>query len=282
MQLYFASLNSGSNGNCYYVGSATEGLLIDAGISCKDVEMRLNRIGVDITTIKGIVITHEHSDHIKGVTVLANKYKLPVFISEPTFRHSSIKLTQSLVHHFRIGDHFKIGDFEVQSFSKQHDAVDPCGLVVTYHTTSVGIFTDLGCACQNLINHFQLCHAVLLEANYDDEMLDNGPYPYLLKRRIKSDHGHLSNTQAMEIIQSHRSPRLSHVFLGHLSRTNNNPEVVEKYFRGELPGLNVIVASRYREMSLVEIRSGIPQKALQYRTKLLNKPSTVQLKLFAV
>ncbi|HVX24965.1 MAG TPA: MBL fold metallo-hydrolase [Parafilimonas sp.] len=180
MCLSVASLNSGSNGNCYYIENAKEAVLVDVGISCKEIDKRMARLNLSPQKIKAVFITHEHADHIYGLSSFLKKYQVPVYITQKTF----LQLTgvpQQLVHYFNINDVIKIGALSVIAFSKLHDAVDPCSFIVTCNNTTVGVFTDIGFSCSNIIHYFRQCHAAFLEANYDAEMLNNGRYPIVLK-----------------------------------------------------------------------------------------------------
>lgn len=250
MSLFTASINSGSNGNCYYVGNAQEAVLIDAGISCKETEKRMARLGLSMKLVKAIFISHEHSDHIRGVEVLSKKYKLPVYITELTMRSGGLNIANELTNTFKPHESICIGDLTVIPFPKQHDASDPFSFVVKNNEVCVGVMTDIGSACEHVVNYFKACHAVYLEANYCETMLETGNYPIYLKRRISSDKGHLSNDQAVALFKTHRSSFLSHVFLSHLSKENNDPKVAIDAFEPHSGDAKVIVASRYKETPL--------------------------------
>jgi len=253
MSLFIASLNSGSNGNCYYVGNAHEAVLIDAGISCRETERRMLRLGLSMHKIKAIFVSHEHSDHISGIPVLAKKYQLPVYITPPTLRSGGLIIDGQLVNSFLPFETIVIGALQITAFPKQHDASDPYSFTITCRDITVGVFTDIGIACENLISHFSRCHAAFLEANYDDEMLDKGGYPYHLKRRIRGGNGHLSNKQAVELFTNHKPPFMSHLLLAHLSKNNNDPDLVQQLFDACAGGTNIIVASRYNETEVYHI-----------------------------
>jgi phosphoribosyl 1,2-cyclic phosphodiesterase len=253
MSLFIASLNSGSNGNCYYVGNEQEAVLIDAGISCRETEKRMLRLGLSMRKVKAIFVSHEHSDHINGIPVLAKKYQLPVYITAPTLRGGGLMIEEHLTHSFGPFETITIGGLNITAFSKKHDASDPYSFTVTSAGVTVGVFTDLGIACENLVSHFSRCHAAFLEANYDDEMLDKGGYPYHLKRRIRGGNGHLSNKQAVELFTLHRPPFMSHLLLSHLSKNNNDPQLVQELFEACADGVNIIVASRYQETEVYHI-----------------------------
>ena len=247
MSLYITSLNSGSNGNCYYIGNREEAVLIDAGISCRETERRMNRLGLDMHMVKAIFISHEHSDHITGLRVLSKKYKLPVYITSHTLRESNVAIEKNLVKSFEGEKSLSIGSLSITPFKKFHDACDPHSFLVSDGAVNIGVFTDIGIACPQIIRHFRKCHAAFLEANYCPDMLQNGNYPKHLKQRISSDTGHLSNTQALELFMRYKSRRLSHLVLSHLSANNNNPELVNNLFSKEAGPVKVVVASRYEE-----------------------------------
>ena len=255
MSLFIASLNSGSNGNCYYVGNKEEAILVDAGISCKEIEKRMARLGLSMSKLKALFISHEHTDHVRGICTLVKKYNLPVYITTPTLLNCSFTIEKHLVRSFSHGEAIAVGALEITGFKKCHDAVDPYSFIVSGNGIKVGVFTDLGVCCPNLIDHFKQCHAAFLEANYDEEMLDKGGYPYHLKRRIKGGNGHLSNKQALELFIKHRPPFMTHLLLAHLSKNNNCPNVVSQLFNKQANGVNIVVASRYEETPLYCIDS---------------------------
>lgn len=247
------SVASGSNGNCYYVGNEDEAVLVDAGISCKEIEMRMKRAGLSLEKVKAVLVSHEHTDHIAGLPVLAKKFRLPVFISAGTLRGSRLWFEKNLLHHFTPDEQIVIGNLIVHPFTKLHDAADPFSFTVTSHNTRVGIITDIGKACDNVVHHFSQCHAVFLESNYDEQMLEKGRYPFFLKNRIRNGFGHISNRQALELFLTHRSPSLTHLFLSHLSYNNNCPKLVEALFAEHAGTVKTVVTSRSRETDVYRI-----------------------------
>jgi phosphoribosyl 1,2-cyclic phosphodiesterase len=277
MSLYIASLNSGSNGNCYYVGNEHDAVLIDAGISCRETEIRLNRLGLSMGNVRAIFISHEHTDHTYGVEVLVRRYPVPVYLSEKTFRNSKLRIDGSLVRSWN-GSPESIGSLAVTAFSKRHDASDPHSFTVTGNGITVGVFTDIGSVCENLIQHFSSCHAAFLEANYDEEMLAGGRYPQFLKNRISSDLGHLSNRQALELFRAYRPPFMTHLLLSHLSRDNNDPRLVLDLFGNHSDGIHLSVASRDEESALYLIDGDIHANDKQGSVNRPGRP--VQLKFF--
>lgn len=286
MSLFITSLNSGSNGNCYYIGTENDAVLIDAGISCRETEKRMERLGLSLQKVRAIFISHEHSDHIRGLTVLSKKYNIPVYITPATCRSGRLELQPHLVHTFESYTGVEIGGLTVIPFPKIHDAADPHSFILTGNGVRIGVFTDLGACCERLVHHFSQCHATFLEANYDADMLENGNYPPHLKHRIRGGKGHLSNVEALEMFKAHKPHYMSHVLLSHLSADNNSPELVETLFREHAGDTEIIVASRHVESAVYEIRDH--GKADTYREYLkpvtqLKKSKTIisiQLSLF--
>lgn len=275
MALHISSLNSGSNGNCYYAGNSTDAVLIDAGISCRETEKRMKKLGLSMNTVKAIFVSHEHGDHIKGVSTLANKYHLPVYITEKTAKNGP-RLISHLAKRFTANEPVMVGSLQITPFTKYHDAADPHSFIISSQGTTVGVFTDIGRVCGEVIRYFKQCHAAILEANYDDAMLENGPYPVHLKNRIRGGHGHLSNRQALELFLEHRPPFLSHLFLAHLSKENNHPGLAKTLFEEIAKGTGIIVASRYEQTEVYTITA--PDETALYPDPVLSKP--LQLALF--
>ncbi len=253
MSLFISSLNTGSNGNCFYIGNHDEAVLVDVGLSCKETELRMLRLNLKMDSVKAIFITHEHSDHIRGLPVLAKKYQLPVYITPSTLLSGKQQIPQHLLNTFSAYQPIQFGSLEVVAFPKKHDAAEPHSFIIRCNGITVGVFTDIGQHCDDVIRNFSECHAVFLEANYDEQMLNNGRYPYFLKNRIRGGNGHLSNTQALALFKTHRSAFLSHLFLSHLSKDNNCPDLVHRMFSEHAGGTEIIVASRYQETGLYHI-----------------------------
>lgn len=254
MSLFIASLNSGSNGNCYYVGNDQEAVLIDAGISCRETEIRMKRLGLSLRKVKAIFISHEHADHINGVSVLSKKYQLPVYITPETKRGGRLNLKDHLSFSFQAYEPVSIGNLSVLPFPKNHDASDPHSFVVASDTVKVGVFTDIGNNCEHVIRNFKQCHAVFLESNYDEHMLETGNYPIQLKNRIRDGKGHLSNREALDLFVQHRPPFMSHLLLSHLSAENNSQRIVKDLFQKNSGGTKIIIASRSKETLVYHIR----------------------------
>ncbi|MES2513586.1 MAG: MBL fold metallo-hydrolase [Bacteroidota bacterium] len=253
MSLFITSLNSGSNGNCYYVGNSQEAILVDVGISCKEVEKRLGRLNLSILKIKAIFISHEHSDHIKGLQTLSKKYGIPVYITASTLQNSHLVLENILIRTFKAYEKIVIGNLVINPFPKRHDASDPYSFIVEGDGVKIGVLTDIGSACEHVVENFKQCHAAFLEANYDQSLLENGHYPYYLKNRIRSDKGHLSNNQALELFVNHKHEQMSLVILAHLSKDNNCPILVKDLFTKHAQNTQVIVASRLQETEVFHV-----------------------------
>ena len=253
MTLFIASLNSGSNGNCYYIGNQEEAVLIDAGLSCRETERRMRRMGLPLSRVRAIFISHEHDDHIRGLEVLSQRYQLPVYITQPTLDQCRFPPAPDLVRAFDPCEAVTIGGLTIKALPKNHDASDPYSFTVASPTVCIGIFTDIGVVCDNLIRHFTQCHAAFLEANYDEQLLEKGRYPWPLKNRIRGGHGHLSNRQAVELFAEYRPAFMSHLLLAHLSQDNNRPELVQQLFEAQSQGTTIVVASRHNESEVYAI-----------------------------
>ncbi len=257
MSLSITSLNSGSNGNCYYIGNENEAVLVDVGISCREIERRMARLGLSMHKVKAIFVSHEHSDHIRGIPVLARKYGLPVYITPFTQLNSRLSYEGVNILPFMAYEPVWVGGLCVKPFPKLHDAVDPHSFVVSCNGVNIGVFTDIGYPCEHLIRHFQECHAVFLEANYDEALLEQGRYPYYLKQRIRGGRGHLSNRQAVTLLAAHKPDYMSHVLLAHLSKDNNCPKLVQELFTTHANGAEVVVASRFEETPVYTIQAPV-------------------------
>ena len=253
MALHITSLNSGSNGNSYYLASHHDAILIDAGLNCRETEKRMGRLGLSMNKVRAIFISHEHSDHVHGLPVIAKKYQLPVYITRSTMLGGRLTLQDHLIRSFVAHECISIGDLRITPFPKLHDASEPYSFIVSCNEVTVGVFTDIGFPCENLIRYFKQCHAAFLEANYDDEMLEMGRYPYFLKNRIRGGKGHLSNKQALELFTTCRPTHMTHLLLSHLSRDNNSPDLVMELFRPSAGKTEIAVASRDKETEIYYI-----------------------------
>ncbi|MCI7813111.1 MAG: MBL fold metallo-hydrolase [Lachnospiraceae bacterium] len=226
----FCSIASGSSGNCIYAGSDHGSILVDVGISGKKVEAGLNSIGMTTKDMDAILLTHEHSDHIKGLGVLSRKYGIPIYGTRGTLESvresdSLGKIDADLFHEIRADERFVIKDLEILPFSTSHDAADPVAYRIEHADKAVGVVTDLGVYSDYTVARLQNLDAVLLEANHDIRMLQVGKYPYYLKQRILGKKGHLSNENAGRLLCEILHDRLKTILLGHLSKENNYEEL---------------------------------------------------------
>ena len=239
------AIASGSNGNCYYIGNSEEAILVDAGVSRKQVMSRMFQHKLNPSKVKAIFISHEHGDHFRGVRVLSQKLGAPVYMTSKTWNSSWSPNRPASVNLFQPDDVVKIGSFEVHTFLKNHDAAEPCSFRIEHKGINVGVFTDIGEACDKVKHHLNLCQALFLESNYDEDMLWAGAYPYYLKKRVASAHGHLSNKQAKDLLFEHHNPELKVVFLSHLSAENNRSDIAMSAFAGFVDKFAVKVTNRY-------------------------------------
>lgn len=261
-----ASISSGSKGNCIFVENKETSILVDAGISKKRIEEGLDYFCKTPDDIDGIVITHEHSDHIKGLGVLLRKYDIPVYGTEKTIQYilndkSLGKMNSDLFYVIKPEQQFSIKDIEMMPLHISHDALDPVCYRFMEGDKSCAVVTDLGEYDHRLIGYLQELNAILAESNHDIGMLQTGPYPYHLKQRIWGDRGHLSNEACGMFINDIISDKLSHIILGHLSGENNYPELAYEAVRNEInladteyyaDNIDIKVASRVEPSCLVE------------------------------
>jgi len=225
-------LASGSKGNSVFVSTPETAVLVDAGLSGIEIERRLTQVGQTPEQLSGIIITHEHSDHIRGAGILSRRFNIPVYITPQTFAACKNMGKIELLHFFECGTPFRIDTLQVAPFSISHDATDPAGLTLSFGKNKIGIATDLGIATGLVKEHLKNCQVLYIESNHDPEMLLNGSYPWSLKQRVKSRTGHLSNMDTRALLSEILDPELDpdvkpalrHVILAHLSEENNCPE----------------------------------------------------------
>lgn len=255
MALRIAPLFSGSSGNCILIQSDRVSVLVDAGVSCARIERELRRIGKDPSQLSGILITHEHSDHISGVDVLMRKYDLPVYANEATMCELERKLKEPVLKNMRVIDagDFYIEDLNVTPFHISHDAADPFGYAFSSGGKKVSVMTDLGRVTKSVLAAVKGSNIVLLESNHDVDMLYSGSYPYYLKRRILSATGHLSNDDAAKAAFELVKMGVRGLLLGHLSKNNNQESLamltVCNYLaqNGVIKGKHVAVEVTHRD-----------------------------------
>jgi len=226
----FCVLGSGSKGNATLVMGDRGRVLIDAGFSCKEIERRLGLLGIRPQELSAIIVSHEHSDHIRGAGVLSRKFKLPVF-STPLTREAAGSSLEKLHHYeaFASGKPFEVDDLTIHPFSVSHDAADPVGFVLLDSQSSLGYCSDTGIVSRLMEHRLSLCQALIFECNHDPHLLKNGPYPESLKQRVRSKSGHLANGQALAFIKKLTEEGcLTHIVLAHISETNNHPEKIRQ------------------------------------------------------
>jgi len=243
--LEICAIASGSNGNCYYIGNEKDAVLIDAGVSCKQILLRMESKGLNPRKLKAVFISHEHSDHMRGARVLAKRLNIPIWLTAKTYYATYKNMQPAYPQFFAPGSELQIGEFTVHPFLKNHDAAEPCSFRVEYSGKNIGVFTDIGKACNNVTSQLAKCDVLFLETNYDEQKLTNGSYPFFLKKRIASSVGHLSNIQALELLEDHGGKNLKCVFLSHLSAENNTPELALTSFKTLESKFKVRLTSRY-------------------------------------
>jgi len=245
------ALASGSSGNCFYLGNRKDsGILIDAGITSKQIVERLTKIGKKPGKIKAIFITHEHSDHIRGVDVFARSFGVPIFATKKTIKDRFLCSDENLINPIKNNETLQAAGLQIEAFSKSHLAEDPVSYNVINHKR-VSVITDVGHACKNVVSNVADSDFLFLESNYDEIMLKNSFYPAHTKAWIKSDEGHLSNTQAGLCVLEHGSKKLKNVVLSHISINNNTEDIAFKTFNSlikERKDLSPKVSCSSREM----------------------------------
>lgn len=227
--MIFCSLYSGSSGNCIFASSDNAKVLIDAGLPGKRIDEALKHIGQSANEIDGIFITHEHSDHVKGVGILSRKYDIPIYASANTWVAMEKSIGKVKEHNIKVMDRrstISINDLDIRSFNIPHDAAGPVGYTINSKEKKISIATDFGIFTEEIRDNIKESDVILLESNHDINMLKMGPYPYTLKRRVLSEVGHLSNEDCGKaIIDILKSGLGKKVILGHLSGTNNHPDL---------------------------------------------------------
>ena len=227
MKLEFCSLSSGSSGNCYYLGNRFHGILIDAGISGGTIRKSLKKLGISMQTIMGVLITHNHSDHVKGLYELISKNNLPVFTTPKIWKSipsPKSKTSSGRIRAIVLQQKFHLAGFDIEAFPVFHDAPETIGFYICAGDKKITIATDLGHICPTAAPYIKAANLLVIESNYDEQMLVNGKYPPYLKKRIQSDHGHLGNHQTSAFLADNIGDHLTHICLAHLSKNNNTPE----------------------------------------------------------
>jgi len=226
----FSALASGSTGNCFYIQNKNKAILIDSGISCKQVFDRLSSLNQNPESIKGIFITHEHSDNVKGVDVLARTLNIPIYATKGTIKNSFLCSDENLINEIKNNETINLAGMEIEAFSKFHKACEPVSFTIKTNK-NVSVITDIGYACKNVIERVHESDLLAIEANHDLEMLESGPYPYFLKTWIRGNTGHLSNLNSALCVLEHAKSGLKNIVLAHLSKINNTPELAFNTFQ---------------------------------------------------
>jgi len=236
MSLEVCVLASGSSGNAIYVASEKTRLLVDAGLSAKQIALRLEEIGVPVESLNGICVSHEHGDHINGLRVLQKRHGVDIYANAGTFQgiQRQVKSDEIKVKIFQTGSAFHIGNISIEPFSVPHDAYEPVGFRLQTQSCAVGIVTDLGMTTTLVREKLKGCNALVIEANHDEDLLQEAARPWSLKQRIRSRQGHLSNIDAAQLIVESASENLEHVFLFHLSSDCNTPEIALQTISSQL------------------------------------------------
>ena len=262
----FMSIASGSSGNASYIGSEQTHILVDAGITMKAVSEGLAGLGLSLRDLDAIVLTHEHIDHVRSVGAIQRKYGIPVYATFGTLRELLLmrqlgELDRGCLHPILPDMDFSIGDLGIRPFSISHDAQDPVGYRVACGAKSCAVAMDLGQYDEYILDHLKAADVLLVESNHDIGMLSGGPYPMALKRRILSGRGHLSNDSAGQLLDAVLHPDIRHVFLGHLSEENNQPDLALRTVRREIDSsesshrskdVDITVAERHRPSEIIE------------------------------
>src|SRR6516164_2481312 len=236
MPVRMTVLASGSRGNCTVFSNSSASILVDAGLSCRETLKRMKAVGEDPRKIKAIVISHEHADHVAGLPVLARKLQVPVYITEATYQSwrkftrdaEGRPVTLERREHFQAGRSFSIDGISIHPFTISHDAADPCGFTLQSQGIKIGIVTDLGYVTANVKQHLRGCDGLMIESNHDLEMLRNGPYPWMVKQRVMSRVGHLSNAALADFFEKDYDGQAAFLVLAHLSEHNNHPELARE------------------------------------------------------
>jgi phosphoribosyl 1,2-cyclic phosphodiesterase len=254
-KLRFQSFGSGSSGNCYFIGNASSGILIDAGIGVRSIRKHLRNIGLDFENIWGVFVTHDHADHIKAVGPLGEKFRIPIYSTRLV--HEGIQRSYCVTEKLYSSRKFiekhetiEIGDFKITAFPVSHDSTDSVGYTIEYKEKRFTFATDLGHVSEEVSFHLKQANYIVLEANYDEQKLQTGPYPYHLKMRVAADTGHLSNSQAGRFLADNYMECMQFIFLCHLSKENNLPELAYTTIQNHFEEKEIIVGQHLQLITL--------------------------------
>ena len=266
MKIKFISLASGSSGNCYFIGTDAYGILVDAGIGIRTIKKHLKDLGIGLDTIRAVLITHDHADHIKAVGHLGEKFGIPVY-STPEVHigiNKSYCVTEKLstsVRYLNKGTQIQIEDLSITAFEVPHDGTDNVGYCIEADGKTFSFLTDLGHITSTAAEYICRANYLILEANYDEEMLKMGPYPQYLKERIAGPNGHMSNRETAEFLAENITERLKYIWLCHLSKDNNHPELAYKTVELLLRSKGVLVG---KDVQLIALKRNTPSELYEF------------------
>lgn len=266
MKVRFISLASGSSGNCYYLGTGKYGILIDAGIGIRTIKKALKEINVSLETIRAVFVTHDHADHIKAVGHLGEKFNIPVYTTARIHEgiNKSYCMTEKLsssVRYLEKEQPMKLEDFCIESFEVPHDGTDNVGYCIEIGEKVFSFLTDLGEITPTAAKYICKANYLIIEANYDEEMLKMGPYPTYLKERISSSTGHMSNSDTAEFLAENINEHLKYIWLCHLSKDNNHPELAFKTIEWKLKAKGVLVG---KDVQLLALKRSTPSDLYEF------------------
>lgn len=258
--IQFLSLASGSSGNCYYLSNTKTSILIDAGIGARTIKKQLKEFGLSLESISAVLVTHDHIDHVKAVGHLGEKGRIPIYATQQV--HSGIernycisKKLETSARYIHTEEPFAIGDFRITAFDVPHDSHGNTGYYIECEDVHFCLATDIGHLTETIKSYLSQADHLVLEANYDETMLQMGPYPAYLKERILSPTGHLSNREAAEFLTNHYSPRWKYVWLCHLSKDNNHPDLAYKTVEMHLQSIGIKVGE---DLQVIPLRRTTP------------------------
>ena len=261
VMLKFISFGSGSSGNCYYLATATDGLMIDIGVGLRTLKKHCKDYGIQLGAVRHLLITHDHADHIKSVGSFSYEYHLPVHATKAV--HTGIehnyciqrKVPAEMKEYITVGETFTLGDFTIRPFAVPHDASENVGYEINVEGVTFVIITDAGSVTEEMKETVARADYLVIEANHDEEMVENGPYPAFLKKRILSPSGHMSNKVCGQVIAENMSEKLRHVWLCHLSEENNHPELARKTVETILRSYGIVPG---KDLKLDVLRRTLP------------------------